>query len=42
MESLELEKQKVWKHELKGKHPMFYFLYFVLVLGLVGAIANFW
>jgi hypothetical protein len=38
MESLELEEWRVWKHELKGKHPIFFF---VLVLVLVGTIANF-
>jgi hypothetical protein len=38
MKSLELEKQTVWKHELKGKHPIFFY---VLVLVSVGAITNF-
>jgi hypothetical protein len=43
MESLELEEQRVWKHEFKSKQPIFfiYLFIFVLVLVLVGAIANF-
>jgi hypothetical protein len=31
MESLELEEQKVWKHELKGEHPIFFFLFWFWV-----------
>jgi hypothetical protein len=28
VESLELEEWRVWKHELKGKHPIFFFFFF--------------
>ncbi len=40
VESLELEEWKVWKHDLKGKHPIFIFIFSVLVL--VCTITNFW
>jgi hypothetical protein len=41
VKSLELEEWKVWRHELKGKHPIFFFSFFFFLFGFVGAITNF-
>ncbi len=43
MESLELEERRVWKHEFKGKHPIFFFLFlFYFGFGFGGRHCQFW